>query len=138
MTDPAVIRAHFPYITPDVACLQHVRKAGFVHPERLADHLLATALAGGVRCVTATLDGVEPIATGHRLALRHADGTRASIEARAVVLAVGPYLRRVGRLFGVDFPVTNEIHARVRARGFGSRGVGGWGDVAATSRHERT
>ena len=36
------------------------------------------------------------------------------LTARSVVLAVGPYLRSVGRLFGVDFPVVNEIHARVR------------------------
>ena len=33
--DPAIIQRHFPYITDKAVCLQHVRKAGFLHVERL-------------------------------------------------------------------------------------------------------
>ena len=77
---------------------------------------MAQATAGGVTLVAGRLVAVEPpqdAARPHTLRVRGADGETA-LTARSVVLAVGPYLRSVGRLFGVDFPVVNEIHARVR------------------------
>jgi len=72
----------------------------------------------GVHFMQSTVEGcTDTSAFGRRhLQIRSEDGTHAVLAARAVVLAVGPYLKRVGRLFGVEFPVINEAHAKVHQR----------------------
>jgi flavin-dependent dehydrogenase len=85
--------------------------------------LLAEAEAAGVRVVRAALVGAQTDTDGgaaassptHHLRVRMPDtGAEQVLRTRAVVLAVGPHLRAVAKLFGLDVPVVNEIHARVR------------------------
>ncbi|RUP16373.1 hypothetical protein BC936DRAFT_139531 [Jimgerdemannia flammicorona] len=44
--------------------------------------------------------------------IRDEDGVEREIKTRSVVMCPGPYLKQVGELAGVDFPVINEIHGK--------------------------
>ncbi len=113
ITDPALIRRHFPYLAPDTVALLHARRCGWFSGQQLGMYLLERAREAGVRLVQGRVEAVETSGgrvTGVRVS--GAGGTR-TIGTGRFVNAAGPYVKRVGRLLGVDLPVFCERHAKV-------------------------
>jgi glycine/D-amino acid oxidase-like deaminating enzyme len=111
VTDPALIRREFPFLTQSVAAMLHVRRCGWMSNTRLGGWLLERAQRSGVRVVRDKVVGVT-VAGGRVESVQLGSGN--SISAGAFVIAAGPYLKNVAALLGLDIPVVNELHAKVR------------------------
>ena len=113
LTDPSLIRHHFPYLTPDTVGVLHVRRCGWFSGQQLGMYLLEQSRAHGVRLLEGSVEGVET--TGGRVSgvrVRATGGSRTIGTARFVI-AAGPFLRRVARLLGLDLPVFSERHVKI-------------------------
>jgi len=113
ITDSALIRKHFPYLSETTVGILHARRAGWFGAQQLGQLMLQMARSAGVRIVTGTLDGVEQ-RNGRIQAVRFQTGqgpTRVAV--RHFVNAAGPHLKRVGQMVGVELPVFSELHAKV-------------------------
>jgi sarcosine oxidase, subunit beta len=113
ITDPGLIRRHFPYLAEDTVGLLHARRCGWFSGQQLGMYLLERAREKGVRLVEGRVESVET-AGGRVRAVRVA--ARAGSQAIATprfVDAAGPFLKEVGRLLGVELPVFCERHAKV-------------------------
>ncbi|HVQ77397.1 MAG TPA: FAD-binding oxidoreductase [Candidatus Binatia bacterium] len=113
MTDPALVRRHFPYLTPDTLAVVHARRCGWFSGQQLGMYLLERAREKGVQLVEGRVERVD--APGGRVggvsvAVR---GGRQLISTPRFVNAAGPFLPEVGRLLGVDLPLFCERHAKV-------------------------
>ncbi len=109
LTDPALIRVHFPYLAPEVAAALHVRRAGWLSAQQYGMWLLDEARRAGVELLTGRVDAIESSA-GRVSGVRLADGT--SIATPTFINAAGPRLEEVGRLMGLEIPVYNELHLK--------------------------
>lgn len=110
--DPALIREHFPYINPEAAAMVHPRRCGWFSGQQLGMYLLEQARAAGARLVRGTVTGVD-LAAGRVQAVRLSSGETPRIATERFVIAAGPYLKRVGQMIGVDFPVFCEFHGKI-------------------------
>ncbi len=113
ITDPALIRRHFPYLSPDTVALLHARRCGWFSGQQLGMYLLERAREAGVRLVAGRVDAVETAGgrvTGVRVT--GAGGAR-TIGTPRFVDAAGPYVKAVGRLLGLELPLFCERHAKV-------------------------
>jgi glycine/D-amino acid oxidase-like deaminating enzyme len=113
ITDPALIRRHFPYLAPDTVALLHARRCGWFSGQQLGMYLLERAREAGVRLVHARVEVVETVGgrvTGVRVT---GSGGARTIGTPRFVNAAGPYVKAVGRLLGVELPVFCERHAKV-------------------------
>lgn len=113
ITDPDLIRRHFPYLAPDTVALLHARRCGWFSGQQLGMYMLERARENGVRLVEGRLDRVDTVGGRVRgVALSGRDGTR-TIATPRFVNAAGPFVKDVGRLLGVELPVFCERHAKV-------------------------
>ena len=110
ITDPALMRREFPYLTPDAVAMTHVRRAGWLDAVRLGRWLIEQAVAHGARVVRDRVEGVE-VESARVRTVRLASGAR--IETRTFVVAAGPKLPEVGRMLGLDIPVFHELHGKM-------------------------
>jgi glycine/D-amino acid oxidase-like deaminating enzyme len=111
VTDPAILRHHFPALAGDVAAALHVRRAGWFSGQELGMQLLGAAIERGVRIEQARVVEVERDARGVA-GVRLENGTR--IASRRLVLAAGPWLRpAAARLAGAELPIFSELHTKV-------------------------
>ena len=111
ITDPAVIRTHFPHFAPDTAAVLHVRRAGWFSGHELGMVLLESARAAGTELRAGRVTAIERDGEGVA-AVRLADGDR--IVTRRFVLAAGPWLRHAAHeLLQVELPVFSELHAKL-------------------------
>jgi glycine/D-amino acid oxidase-like deaminating enzyme len=113
ITDPAIIRQHFPYLSQQVVAALHVRRAGWLSAQQLGMYLLEKALGAGVRMLRARVTGVE--AQGGRVqnVCLETEGGGAGIATRCFVNAAGPLCAGLARTMGVDLPISAELHAKV-------------------------
>ena len=113
ITDPSLIRRHYPWLAPDTIALLHARRCGWFRGQQLGMYLLERAREQGVRLVEGRVERID--ATGGRV--RGVDvrtpGGAQTIGAARVVLAAGPYSRDAGKLLGVELPVFCELHAKI-------------------------
>jgi glycine/D-amino acid oxidase-like deaminating enzyme len=112
ITEPGLIRRHFPYLAPDTAAVLHARRCGWFSGQQLGMYLLERARDKGVRLLEGRMERVDT--TGGRVRgveVRARDGHHAIATPR-FVNAAGPFLGAVGRLLGVDLPVFSERHAK--------------------------
>ncbi|KAJ3201757.1 hypothetical protein HDU67_001079, partial [Dinochytrium kinnereticum] len=120
--DPAIIRELVPGCTPDVQVMMHVRKAGYLDVFQLGKLILEKAMLKGVEIVRGRVEDVEWSHSDNKkmvraVRVRDPETNRLfTIQTNALVIASGPYLREIGEKCGVDFPVINELHARVAIR----------------------
>ena len=109
LTDPELIRKHFPYLSQDVVAALHVRRAGWLSGQTYGMWMLEQAKAAGVQLRHGRIAAVDT--TGGKVSgINLAEGTH--IKTSIFVNAAGPYLATVGRLLGVEIPVTNELHLK--------------------------
>lgn len=113
ITNPALIRKHFPYLNPATCALVHARRCGWLSAQQLGMYMLEQARACGASLVQARVDSVDT--TGGRIrGVRVVDesGTR-DIATGVFVNAAGPFFRRVGEMAGVALPVFGESHVKL-------------------------
>jgi glycine/D-amino acid oxidase-like deaminating enzyme len=110
LLDPALIRHHFPYLSPHTLAVLHARRCGWLSAQQLGMYLMERARERGVTCLSARVEGVD-VEKGRVRAVRLQGGDR--IATDRFVNAAGPFLRGVGAMLGVDLPVFTELHAKV-------------------------
>ncbi len=111
--DPALIRAHFPYLTERTVAVLHARRCGWLSAQQLGMHLLEQARERGVRLLRGTVTSVDT--TGGRVRgvqVATAGGTT-TIATPHFVAAAGPLLPAVGRMLGVELPIFSERHIKI-------------------------
>jgi glycine/D-amino acid oxidase-like deaminating enzyme len=116
ITDQALIREHFPYLSEHTVAVVHPRRCGWFGAQQLGMHMLEQARERGTRILRSTVEGVK--IDGGRVAevhLRNESGP-AVISTRTFVNAAGPFLPRVAQMIGVDLPITHELHIKVAFR----------------------
>ena len=108
--DPAALRRHFPYLSPQVAAGLHVRRAGWLSAQQLGAYLLQRARGCGVRLLRGRLAGVDTRG-GQVHSLRLESGE--TLAAPLLVNAAGPLAPEVGRMLGLELPVYSELHQKL-------------------------
>ena len=116
ITDPALIRAEFPYLDPEVVAVLHARRCGWLSAQQLGMWMLERARDRGVRLIRGRVTGVETRDGRVRAVSVARPGDRVRIETGKLVLSPGPYLAELARGFGVDLPVACERHMKVAFR----------------------
>jgi glycine/D-amino acid oxidase-like deaminating enzyme len=116
LLDPALIRAHFPYLSEKIIAALHVRRCGWFSGQQLGMFLLEEARARGVRL----LEGrVEAISTrGGRITdvAISVPGGRQVLAVGQVVIAAGPLIQPAAQMIGLTLPVFSELHLKASFR----------------------
>ena len=116
MTDPALIRAEFPYLDPAVVAVLHARRCGWLSAQQLGMWMLERARELGVKLIRGRVTGVDTRGGRIRTVSVARPGEKIEIDTGALVLSPGPYLAEVARGLGVDLPVACERHLKVTFR----------------------
>lgn len=109
ITDAALIKRHFPYLSDDVVGALHVRRAGWLSAQQYGAYMLEEAKMHGAHFIEGRITGVETTA-GHVSAVQLADGGQ--IKTSLFINAGGPLVAVVGEMLGVEIPVFHEIHQK--------------------------
>jgi len=113
ITDPALVRRHFPHLAPDTLAVLHARRCGWFSAQQLGMYLLERARANGVRLLEGRVERIDTTGGRVRGVRVSARGEDLTIATGRFVNAAGPFVGRIGRLLGVDLPVFCERHAKV-------------------------
>jgi len=113
ITEPSLIRRHFPYLTPDTLAVLHARRCGWFSGQQLGMYLLEQAREHGVELVEGRVETIDT--TGGRVRGVHVTGPGGGrvLGTDRAVIAAGPFLHRAGRLLGVEVPIFCELHAKI-------------------------
>lgn len=113
ITQRALIRSYFPYLSPDTVAVLHARKAGWLSAQQLGMWMLEQARAQGVRLLRGKVIGVDT-AGGRITAVQiEQDGSRQTLETPIFVNAAGPMQKEIAAMIGVDLPVFAELHLKM-------------------------
>ncbi len=116
MTDPALIRNHFPYLSDCTVAVVHPRRCGWLSAQQLGMYLLEKAREGGTIFRQARLEKVD-ISAGRVAAVHLREGSGPiRIITPNLVNAAGPFLPQVARMIGVELPVSHELHLKIAFR----------------------
>jgi glycine/D-amino acid oxidase-like deaminating enzyme len=113
ITDPSLMRRHFPYLAPQTVAVVHARRAGWLSAQQLGMVMLETVRERGVKLLRARVVRVDTAGGRVRSVEVERQGERQSLDATHLVLAAGPMLKDVARLIGVDLPILAERHFKV-------------------------
>jgi glycine/D-amino acid oxidase-like deaminating enzyme len=113
LTDPALIRRHFPYLAPETVAVLHARRCGWFSAQQLGMYLLEQAQAAGVQLVEGRVEGVNISGNRVRAVQLNTNGGPITLSTPVFVNAAGPYIKQVGRMLGVDLPIFSELHIKV-------------------------
>ena len=113
ITDPQLLRDHFPYLNPNTRLVLHVRRAGWLSAQQLGMTLLEAAREKGVRLLRGEVVGVMTQGGRvHQVRVRtHSE--ELLLPADVFVNAAGPFVRDVARFLGEEIPVHWEQHAKL-------------------------
>src|SRR5712691_5450278 len=101
ITEPSLIRRHYPWLADDTIALLHARRCGWFSGQQLGMYLLERARASGVRLLEGRVERIDTAGGRVRgVDVRGPGGTK-TIGTERAVLAAGPYLKDAGRLVGV-------------------------------------
>lgn len=110
---PAHIRRLLPFVAEDTLAVLHVRRCGWLRAQTLGMLLLEQARANGATLMRGQLRAVR-VEHGRVTGVRvEQPGGTTHIPTGCFVNAAGPYLKQVGRLLGIDLPVTHELHGKL-------------------------
>jgi glycine/D-amino acid oxidase-like deaminating enzyme len=113
ITDPALIRRHFPYLAPDTLAVIHPRRCGWFSAQQLGAFLLEQARAAGAEVLPGRLSEVRT-AGGRVCAIRvDLPGRSEEVETDRLILAAGPLVQSAAALLGLTLPVTAEWHVKI-------------------------
>jgi glycine/D-amino acid oxidase-like deaminating enzyme len=112
--DADAIRAHFPWLAPDLCAVLHARRCGWMSGQQLGMLLLEQARGAGATVLSGRVVGVHT--EGGRVAgvqVATADGHDVPIDTPVFVNAAGPYAESVGKLVGAALPLFSEAHYKI-------------------------
>ncbi len=110
LTDPALIRRHFPYLTESTLAVIHARRCGWFSSTEFGTYLLDQARAAGVELITAPVIGVQVVNGGVR-GVQLGDGQ--TIATGTLVNAAGPLANALAAQLGLELPLFCERHAKL-------------------------
>ena len=111
--DGASIRAHFPYLAPDVIAVVHARRCGWMSGQQLGMYLLDAAKEAGVTTLSGHVSAVDTSGgVVSNVTITGADGREHTIVTPVFINAAGPLARNVGAMMGVDLPLFSEMHLK--------------------------
>jgi glycine/D-amino acid oxidase-like deaminating enzyme len=113
LLDPALIRAHFPYIAENTVALLHARRCGWFSAQQLGMYMLEQAREHGVQLIRGRVTGVDTSGGRVRAVQVTYDGATSTLATSRFVNAAGPMQRAVGQMLGVDIPVFAERHIKI-------------------------
>src|SRR5262249_45977654 len=113
ITDQAVIRRHYPYLSPNTVALLHARRCGWFSGQQLGMYLYERVREKGVRLYEGRVEHVDTSGGRVRGVTIGTRGGRTSIGTPRFINAAGPFARSVSRLCGIDLPVFCERHAKL-------------------------
>ena len=113
ITDPALIRAEFPYLDPSVVAVLHARRCGWLSAQQLGMWMLERARERGVKLIRGRVTGVDTHGGRIRTVAVARPGDRLEIDTGTLVLSPGPHLAELARTLGVELPVACERHVKV-------------------------
>jgi sarcosine oxidase, subunit beta len=113
ITDPALVRRHFPHLADDTVAVLHARRCGWFSGQQVGMYLLERAREAGVRLVPGRIERIDTTGGRVRSVRVSAPGEDLTIATGRFVNAAGPFFGHVGRLLGLDLPVFCERHAKV-------------------------
>lgn len=109
ITDQNLIRKYFPYLSERTVAVLHARRCGWLSAQQLGMYMLERARERGVKLLQATVTGVD--VRDNRVEAVHLDGQ--TILTQNLVIAAGPFTKRVAQMVGVDLPIFCERHAKI-------------------------
>lgn len=109
LTDPILIKQHFPYLAESSVAVLHVRRAGWLSGQTYGMWMLEQSKATGVQVLTGRVAAVD-VEGGKVSGVTLQDGTQ--IKTSIFINAAGPYLAAVGGLLNLEIPVNNELHLK--------------------------
>ncbi len=112
--DPDAIRAHFPWLAPDIVAVIHARRCGWMSGQQLGMYLFDEARAAGVTFLAGRVERVDVV--GGRVTDVHvarSDGTQQHIATPVFINCAGPLAQQVSHLIGVELPVFSEMHLKI-------------------------
>jgi glycine/D-amino acid oxidase-like deaminating enzyme len=113
ITDPELIRRHFPYLAPDTVAVIHPRRCGWFSAQQLGAFLLERARAAGVEVLAGKMAAVD-VAGGRVRSVRvDTSGGSEQVETDRLVLAAGPLLQSAAGMLDLSLPVFAEWHVKV-------------------------
>jgi len=113
LLDPALIQAHFPYVSKNTVALLHARRCGWFSAQQLGMYMLEQAREHGVRLVRGQVSGVDTSGGRVRAVQVAHDDATSTIATPRFVDAAGPMQRAIGQMLGVDIPVFAERHIKI-------------------------
>jgi glycine/D-amino acid oxidase-like deaminating enzyme len=113
LTDPDVIRRHFPYVAKDAVAILHARRCGWLSGQQLGMHLLERARRAGAELVEGRLVAVDAAGGRVRGVRIEGPGGPRALGAERLVLAAGPLLPEAARLLDLELPVFAERHQKI-------------------------
>ncbi len=113
ITNPNLIRPHFPYLAPNTLAVLHARRAGWLGAQQLGMYMLEKAREYGVRLVRGQVVGVEVTSGAVRSVQIKCEEGALQIETPVFVNAAGPMQKQVGQMLGVELPVFAEQHLKL-------------------------
>ena len=116
ITDPALIRAEFPYLDPCVVAALHARRCGWLSAQQLGMWMLERAREHGVRLVRGRVTAVDTRGGRIRAVSVVGTGETMRIPTDRLVLSPGPHLGDVARELEIDLPVACERHLKMTFR----------------------
>jgi sarcosine oxidase, subunit beta len=100
----------YPFLTKDVKAALHIRRAGWMNSIKLGEWLKQEVERYGGEFLLDKLESVE-VVNNKLVSVKLGSGK--VLEPESLVLAVGPHLKRVGNMLGLDLPVFNELHSKI-------------------------
>ncbi len=113
LLDPALIQAHFPYVSKNTVALLHARRCGWFSAQQLGMYMLEQAREHGVRLIRGQVAGVDTSGGRVRAVQVAHDDATSTIATPRFVDAAGPMQRAIGQMLGVDIPVFAERHIKI-------------------------
>ena len=110
--DPALIRRHFPYLTPQAIAVLHARRCGWFSGQQLGMLLLEGAKAHGVRLLSGRVTGIQTNGGCIAAVTIATAGETHTVATPRFVNAAGPLVNEVGSLLGLDLPIFSELHLK--------------------------
>ena len=116
ITDQALIRKYFPYLSERTVAVVHPRRCGWLSAQQLGMYLLEQSREHGAAFQQGRLEKVS-LSGGRVEAVHLREGSGdIRISTENLVNAAGPFFPHVARMIGVELPVSHELHIKIAFR----------------------
>lgn len=111
LSNRQLIQQTFPSFSKEIAHVVHIRRAGEISSQQMAQYMLERVSEAGGKRLRATLKGVA-LNGRFVLEVEGRDGIQ-KINAETIVNAAGPFAGNVATMLGVDLPIRNVFQQKI-------------------------